>query len=88
MKLFELNKKLSLARQRGFRFLHINKLTIKIYSHLRHVSIRYYLKVPIPMCHRQFFGVISQNRKYVDNFCNDLNIPFHFECQKWITIYT
>ena len=32
MNLFELNKKLTLARQRGFRFLQINKLTIKIYS--------------------------------------------------------
>ena len=30
MNLFELNKKLILARQRGFRFLQINKLTIKI----------------------------------------------------------
>ena len=31
MNLFELNEKLTLARQRGFRFLQINKLTIKIY---------------------------------------------------------
>ena len=31
MNLFELNKKLTLARQRGSRFLHINKLT-KNYS--------------------------------------------------------
>ena len=30
MNLFELNKKLTLARQRGSRFLHINKLTIKV----------------------------------------------------------
>ena len=35
MNLFELNKKLTLARLRGFRFLQINKLTIKIYSHQR-----------------------------------------------------
>ena len=33
--LFELNKKLTLARQRGFRFLQINKLTLKKYSYLR-----------------------------------------------------
>ena len=31
MNLFELNKKLTLARQRGFRFLQINKLTKKIF---------------------------------------------------------
>ena len=36
------------------------------------------------MCHRQFFRVISQNRDYVDYFCNDRNNPFHFACQKWI----
>ena len=44
MNLFELNKKLTLARHRGFRILHINKLTIKIYSHLRYISISCYLK--------------------------------------------
>ena len=84
MNLFELNKKLTLARQRGFRFLHIYKLTIKIYSHLRYISIGYYLKFPIPMCHRRFFRVTSQNRDYVDNFCNDRNINLDFACQKWI----
>ena len=84
MNLFELINKLTLARQRGFRFLHINKLTIKIYSNLRYISTNYYLKFPIPMCHRRFFRVISQNRDFVDNFCNDRNNTFHFACQKWI----
>ena len=31
---YELNQKLTLAKQRGFKFDHINKLTIKIYSNL------------------------------------------------------
>ena len=84
MNLFEINNKLTLTRQIGFRFLHINKLTKKIYSHSRYISLSYYLKFPIPMCHRQFFSVISQNRDYVDNFCNDSNNTFHFACQKWI----
>ena len=53
--LFELNKKLKLARQRGFRFLHINELTIKIYSHQRYINISCYLKHRIPKMHRQFF---------------------------------
>ena len=44
MNLFELNKKLTLARQRGFRFLQINKITIKFYSHQRYINICYYLK--------------------------------------------
>ena len=84
MNLFELNKKLTVARQRGYIFNQINKLTIKIYSHLRYISISYYLKFPIPMCHRQFFRVISQIRDYVENISNDSNNPFHFACQKWI----
>ena len=84
MNLFELNKKLTLARQRGFRFLHINKLTRKIYSHLRYISKGYYLKFPMPMRHRHFFRVILQNRDFVEIFSNDRNNTFHFACQKWI----
>ena len=34
------------------------------------------------MFHRQFSRVISQNREYVDNFGNDMENPFHCECQK------
>ena len=84
MNLFELNKKLTLARQRGFRFLQLIKLTIKFYSHLRYKNVSYYLKHRIPMCQRIFFRKISQNKKYIENFCNDLNKPLHFACQKWI----
>ena len=84
MNLYDLNKKLTVARENGFMFNRINKVTIKFYSHLRYININYYLKFPMPMCHRQFFRVISQNPEYVDNFCNDLNNPFHFACQKWI----
>ena len=84
MNLYELNKKLTVARQNGFMFNQINNLSLKFYSHLRYINISYYLESQIPMCHRQFFRVISQNREYVDNFCNDLNSPFHFACQKWI----
>ena len=44
----------------------------------------YFLKFPIPICHKLFFRVKSQNRDYVDTFCNDRNNTFHFACQKWI----
>ena len=60
MNLFGLSKKLTIARQRGFRFLHINKLTVKIYSHQRHINMSYYLKHRIPIMHRQFFKILSQ----------------------------
>ena len=84
MNMFQKNKKLTVARQNGFMFNHINKLTIKFYSHLRYINISYHLKFQIPMCHRQFYRIISQNREYVENFCNDVENIFHFACQKWI----
>ena len=84
MNLFELNKKLKLARQRGFSFLQINKLTIKIYSHQRYINISYYLKHRNPIMHRQLFKILSQNRCYVQTHCNDRNNPFQFACQIWI----
>ena len=55
MILFESNKELRLARQRGFRFLQINKLIIKIFSQQRYINISYYPKHRIPIMHRQFF---------------------------------
>ena len=84
MGLFEINKKLTVARHNGFIFHRINNLSLNFYSHLRYINVSYYLESQIPMCHRQFFRVNSQNREYVDNFCIDFNNPFHFECQKWI----
>ena len=84
MNLHQLNKKLSVGRQNGFIFNQINKLTKKIYSCLRYINISYYLNFPMPMGHRRFFRIISQNRDYVENFCNDMDNPFHFACQKSI----
>ena len=82
--LYELNKKLNIARQRGFILNQIKKLTIKIYSHQRYINISYYLKHRIPIMHRQFFKILSRNRDYVQNHCDDRNNPFHFACQTWI----
>ena len=82
--LYELNIKLTIARQRGFILNQINKLTIKIYSHQRYINISYYLKHRIPIMHRQFFKKLSQNCDYVETHCNDRNNPFHFACQIWI----
>ena len=84
MNLYELNKKLTVARQNSFIFIQINKLTIKFYSLLRYINIRYYLKLRIPMCHRLFFKISSQNPEYIQTHCNDKNNPFHFACQRWI----
>ena len=83
MGMYELNKKLAIARERGCIFNQINKLIIKIISNLQSINICYYLKHCIPMCHRLFFRSISQSKEYIENFCNDINNPFHFACRKW-----
>ena len=83
MGMYEINKNLAIARERGFKFYQINKLTIKIISYLQSINICYYLKHRIPMCHRLFFRRISQSKEYIENFCNDINNPFHFACRKW-----
>ena len=33
--------------------------------------------------HRQFFRKLSQNKEYIQTFCNDRRNPFHFACRKW-----
>ena len=81
--LFEINKKLTLGRERSFIIIQINKLTIKIYSNLSHINIHYYLNLRIPMCHRLFFRRISQNREFNQTHCNDRRNPFHFACRQW-----
>jgi len=54
MKLYDLNKKLKVARKNDFIFNQISKLMTKIYSRQRYKNLRYYLKFHIPMCHGQF----------------------------------
>ena len=85
MGMYELNLKLTLAKQKSFKFNHINKLTIKIYSKLSNINLHYYLKHRIPMGQRLFFRRISQNRDYIQTFCNDKNNPFHFACRQWFS---
>ena len=83
MGMYELNKKLTIARENGFIFNQINKLTIKIYSNRSHINIHYHLRLGAPPLHRQFFIKISQNRDYIQTFCNDRRNPFHFACCQW-----
>ena len=83
MGLFQLNKKLTNARERGFTFIRINKLTIKIYSNLSNINIHYHLKLSSPPLHRQFFIKIAHNRDYIQTHCNDRRNPFQFACRQW-----
>ena len=52
--LYELNKKLTLARERGFKFKQINNFQKKILSKFAHINIHYHLKLSASPMHRQF----------------------------------
>ena len=83
MGLYELNKKLTIARGNGSIFNQINNFKIKIYSNLSHINIQYHLKLGSPPLHRQFFRKISHNREYIQTYCNDRRNPFHFASRQW-----
>ena len=83
MGLYELNKKLTIARENGYIFIQINKLTIKIYSNLSNINIHYHVRLGTPQLHRQFFIKISHNRDYIQTYCNDRRNFFHFACRQW-----
>ena len=83
MGVFELNKKITIARGNGFILNQINIFKIKIYSNLSNINIHYYLKLGIPLCHRLFFRRIAQNCEYIQTHCNDRRNPFHFACRQW-----
>ena len=81
--MYELNKKLTHARERGLIFNQINKLTIKIYSNLSNINIHYHLRLGASPLHRQFFIKLLKNRDYIQTHCNDRRNPFHFACRQW-----
>ena len=85
MSIYELNKKITIARGNGFIFNQINKLTIKILSNLSHINIHYHLRLGASPFHRQFFIKISQNRDYFQTHCNDRRNPFHFSLRQWFS---
>ena len=84
MGLYVLNKILKIARQNGLTFIQIKKVTMKIYSSLSNTNICYYLKLPIPIMHRQFFRIISQNPEYVKTHCKDMKNPLGFVIGNWM----
>ena len=83
MGMYELNKNLTIARENGFIFNQINKLTTKIYSNLSYINIHYHLRLGAPPLQRQFFRILYRNRDYIQTFCNDRRNTFHFACRQW-----
>ena len=85
MGMYELNKKLTIARENGFIFNQINKLTVKNYSNLSHLNIHYHLRLGAPPMHRQFFTKNSKNKEYIQTYCNDRRNTFHFALRQWFS---
>ena len=83
MGMYELNKKLTIAKRNSFKFKQINKLTIKIYSNLSYINIHYHLLLGASPLHRQFFKNLFRNPDYIETHCNDMHNPFHFACRQW-----
>ena len=83
--MYELNKKLTIARENGFKFNQINNFKIKIYSNLSNINIQYHLRLGAPPLDRQFFLKISHNRDYIQTHCNDRRNTFHFACRQWFS---
>ena len=83
MSMYELNKKLTIARENGFIFNQINKLTIKIYSNLSNINIHYHLTLGTSPLHRHFFKNLLKNPDYIQTHCNDRRNTFHFACRQW-----
>ena len=83
MNLYDLKKKLTVARQNGSIFNQINKLSIIIDSNLSNINIHYHLRLGGPPLHRHFFIKISKNRDYLQTHCDDRRNPFHFACRHW-----
>ena len=83
MGVYELNKKLTIARENGFIFNQINNFKIKIYSNLYYINIHYHLRLGAPPLHRQLFRILSRNRDYIQTHCDDRRNTFHFACRQW-----
>ena len=82
--MYELNKKLTLARQIGFKLDQINNFTIKIYSNISYMNIDYRLKLSqTPPLYYNFFRNLARNHDYIQTHCNDINNPFQFACRQW-----
>ena len=56
----------------------------KLDSSLSDINICCYLKLPIPIMHREFLRITSQNPDYVKSVCIDRNNTFHFAYRKRI----
>ena len=82
--MYELNKKLALALERGFKFNQINNFKIKIYSNIPYMIIDYRLKLSITSpLYYNFFRNIARNYNYIQTHCNDIHNRFQFACRHW-----
>ena len=81
--MYELNKKLALALERGFNFNQINNFTKKIYSNISYMNIDYRLRLSkTSPLYYNFFRKIAHNYNYIQTHCNDIH-NIQFACRQW-----
>ena len=82
--LYELNKKLTLARERGYIFNQINTFKLKIYSNISNINLDYRLRLSkTSPLYYQFFRKLACNHDYIQTHCGDINNSFHIACRLW-----
>ena len=62
---------------------HLKSLLMKTQLMKTNKNVHFYLKLRIPIMHREFFRKISQNRDYTQTYCNDRRNPFPIACHQW-----
>ena len=70
MGMYELNKKLTIARKRGFKFNQINKLTIKFSTPLSKNNIHRHLEFQCPILVRLILKIMSRNPETIRAISN------------------
>ena len=70
LNIFYLNKKLKIARQKGYKFNKINKLIIKFYDHLSQNNIHIYYKFHCPLLMRQILKIMSRDYESIQRISN------------------
>ena len=66
----ELNKKLKNARNYGYIFSKINKLSIKFCDYLSQTNIHHYYKFQCPILMRQILKIISRDYNSIQRICH------------------
>ena len=76
------HKETTLAWEKIFRIVQINKVIIRCWDNFSNNSSREYISLKVPFVTRWFFKK-APNREFMKNYCDDLKNFFNFVCCRW-----